>query len=70
MFFSLSEEDEKIDAGVPQKEISKKQLLALCKSNSSAQVAYYAFNKFNSIINRRVKSYVAENRVCTYNKDH
>ena len=46
-----------------QKELSKKQLVKLCKTNLSAQVANHAWNRCNSIINHKVKELSTQNKV-------
>ena len=44
-------------------ELLKKQLVKWCKANLSAQVANHAWNRFNSIINHKVKELSTQNKV-------
>ena len=47
------------------KEMAKKELLELCKANLSAQAANHGWNKFNNLINNKVKSLNLEGKVGT-----
>ena len=61
--YLLVEKDVKSPTTEGQQELSKKQLVKLCKTNLSAQLANHAWNRFNSIINHKVKELSTQNKV-------
>ena len=62
------EKEEKGTKSLPKEEnnkemTSKKELLQLCKTDLSAQAANHACNKFNNLINNKVKALHLEGKV-------
>lgn len=62
------EKEEKGTKSLPKEEnnkemTSKKELLQLCKTDLSAQAANHAWNKFNNLINNKVKALHLEGKV-------
>ena len=67
LLFKL-EKEEKGTKSLPKEEnnkemTSKKELLQLCKTDLSAQAANHAWNKFNNLINSKVKALHLEGKV-------
>ena len=65
VLFKLANEDNSTK-GQPKvekmKEMTKKELLELCKANLSAQAVDHAWNKFNNLINNTAKSLILEGK--------
>jgi len=65
------EKEEKATKSFPKEEnnkeiTSKKELLQLCKTDLSAQAANHAWNKFNNLIENKVKALHLEGKVHLY----
>lgn len=67
VLFKLEDEEKSLKSQQKQekaKELSsKKELLKLCKTELSAQAANHAWNKFNNLINNKVKALNLEGKV-------
>ena len=60
--FLVGKDDNKTKRGA-RVEIAKKELLGGSKDDTLAQAANYAWNKFNNIINNRVRFFHSEGKV-------